>query len=276
MQIKKIFFLILLLSMEYVFSQANSDHIKIPFEIKNNSILLPVNFSNKVQFKLVFDSVEVNSFFTEQGILNFSREIHQNLYDWLRNDLMKKEPNISSSQLDERIRMVREGKRSLIKMNRMWCGDFWIYNEIFFDNHISKLSGDGIICLRSFKGIKNLIINCKDNFIEINGSLHEGTKVPMYKIENADMYCFYINCEIDGEKEPFVLATASPVVAVKSNVSVEEGESFVANIKIADFSQDFVIAKHNDATYPYNFLGFPFFKDKCVQFDFENMMLYVW
>ena len=86
MQIKKIFFLILLLSMEYVFSQANSDHIKIPFEIKNNSILLPVNFSNKVQFKLVFDSVEVNSFFTEQGILNFSREIHQNLYDWLRNE----------------------------------------------------------------------------------------------------------------------------------------------------------------------------------------------
>lgn len=26
----------------------------------------------------------------------------------------------------------------------------------------------------------------------------------------------------------------------------------------------------------YNILGLPFFKDKCVQFDFENMMLYVW
>ena len=276
MQIKKIFFLILLLSMEYVFSQANSDHIKIPFEVKNNSILLPVNFSNKVKFDLVFDSTGDENYFTKQGIIKISDEISQDLYEFVRMSIIRKNPSLTETQIEEEMRRVYEGRRSLIRMKKMWCGDFNFSYEFFFDGSFSNFIGDGIICLRSFKGIKNLIINCKDNFIEINAPSHEGTKVPMYKIENDDMYCFYINCEIDGEKEPFVLATASPVVAVKSNVSVEEGESFVANIKIADFSQDFVIAKHNDATYPYNFLGLPFFKDKCVQFDFENMMLYVW
>ena len=268
--------IILFLNIELCFSQFNSDYIKIPFGIQNNSILIPVNFSNKAKFDLVFDSVGNENCITKQELEKFSNNLGEDVYEMLRKRMAQTEPSLTKTEIELKINEKKNGKKSLIRMKKMWCGDFFIYDEFFFDRHSLNLSGDGVICLQSFGSIKNLLINCKENILEINAPIHNGEKIPMYKIENENMYSFYIYCEINGEKKPFVLSTSAPVSTIKTDTPIEKKETFVASVNVGGVKQEYMILKHNDESHPYNFLEFPFFKDKCVQFDFENMMLYVW
>ena len=258
------------------FAQSDSDRAKIPFKVEDGYIVLPVNFSGETRFDLILDSVESYNYLSERGIQKFSDATGQDLYEMVRRSIAQKESSLSEKQVEEQMKRVYEGGRSLVLMKRMWCGDFNFSNEYFFDGHSTISSGDGMICLKAFRNIKNILLDCRDDFLVIDGPLHEGEKIPMYKIETDNLYCFYIYCEINGETKPFILSTSLSQMMVKSDTPIEKNELFLANITVGDFKQDFIAVKHDDSDFPYNFLGYPFFKDKCVQLDFENMMLYVW
>ena len=91
-------------------SQSKTDYVKIPFELKNGYILLPVNFSKSAQFQLVLDTTGQDNVLTRQGIDKLSGEIGENIYDWLRKRFCNKEPQLTEGQVEERLQQVYAGE----------------------------------------------------------------------------------------------------------------------------------------------------------------------
>ena len=274
-------------------SQSKTDYVKIPFELKNGYILLPVNFSKSAQFQLVLDTTGDYSMLTQKGIENLSDKIGEDIYAWLRRQIKNKEPQLSEQALELRLQSVSSGEISLINMRNLWIGSVQFTNEVFFDEHNSHLPGDGCIGIKIFNKnyVKNMVIDYKNKTFELNAQLHKGNGVPMHRINSDSVYGYYILAELDGEEQPFILATGTSIIVVQENKTEsgkkKESTRYEAEIRVGENVQKYAVMKNNDSSiraddftrsvFPnYNILGLPFFKDKCVQFDFENMMLYVW
>ncbi|MBO6218472.1 MAG: hypothetical protein J6N81_02725 [Treponema sp.] len=290
------------------FPQKNSDYERIPFEIQDGYILLPVNFSKKAKFNLVLDSTGQGGCLSRQGISKLSGEIGQNLYELLRNNYIQKNPNATSGQVEAEMTALKIGKKSLVRLNVFWCGNHSFYDEPFFALQNSILPGDGCITIDVFRNEKNIVVDCKNNVLEINAPTCQKDGIKLYKLDEGAINAYYVLGELDGIKQPFIIATASFAMIVRENIKDStvydyndikkmslSGNSYteyytgqMAKIKICDFEQNYTVFRYNDvaikhkdkeifaASSFFNILGLPFFKDKCVQFDFENMMLYVW
>ncbi|MBQ8681027.1 MAG: hypothetical protein IJ530_14950 [Treponema sp.] len=264
-------------------------------------------------FLLSFTTLGEDNGITEKGLFKLSGILGQDIKDYLYSNYAKSNPELSHDELENWIKKILNGEEYIFSTSSMSCDTFRFGDEkfrvIYTDTDL-----DGIISVRAFKNAKNITLNLKENVFEINKKndaikKEDGTKL----FYNNEMGFYYILAEIDEMRQPVLINFMSNLIVTRENTpesEIYEGEvlkNFVIKklekpftrekdtkhlikMKIGTAVYKFEAYKYNDVSIYYktgseiysrllsfyNCAGFPFFKDKCVQFDFENMMLYVW
>lgn len=286
------------------------DYERVSLEVKNGRVIIPVSVGNKnYKLNFIFDSFGENGYLFEKGIDKVSEYMGKDIYDWKMQEQIKNNPEKTTQEIEEELQKTKDGSFSLFE-GGIAVGDQKVGKTSFFVTQAKGDDVDGIISIGAFKEAKSITIDYKNKFFEVNSPFHQGKGIPMYKLSTERVYCYYIKAELDGVVQPFTINVLGMFNIVRKNMkeskiyegkeldkiiafansndAVSTGISRTANLKIGDLNAKLIFypytkwlfenaAPQNYAFFSvYNSLGYPFFKDKCVQFDFENMMLYVW
>ena len=295
------------------FPQSNTGYERIPFSVAEEGyIVIPTTIFDK-EFKLSFSTVGNMNDLTEKGMFKVSKILGQDLKDYIYSKTAAQNPELTHKELTEWVNWLLSGQTYIFHTTSMSCGNFHFPEQKFRASRIS-IPVDGVLSISAFKGIKNIVLNLKENVLEINAVADGRQKkngTPLYS--NDELGFYYILLELDGVKQPFALSFISSDIFLRENTkesTVYDGDELknllmsrkeapaprekntgrMIKLKIGDTTHQFEAYKYNDsaiyhapeteiefAFYSlYNSLGYPFFKGKCVQLDFENMMLYVW
>ena len=289
----------------------NPDYGRVPFINKDGLVIIPVTLGGgNYKFNFIFDTSGLVSQFTASGIKKLSEYGEKDIYVWKMQELTKREPDSSPQKIQEEIDEIKKGNGILLGTEGLKCGGQKLSAQNFIDSSSSNFAGDGLLSLGAFYGVKNVTIDYKNQFFELNSPLRGENGVPMRKIDSDQIYGYYIMAELDGVKQPFVInmGVANNIMRKATNESTvyegkvmdsminsydspspsELGLSRMAEIKIGNLSEKAVFYpyiyfytrlnnKRLAAFFSlYNSFGYTFFKDKRVQLDFEHEMLYVW
>ena len=288
----------------------------VKFKLVNGNIVLSVPIagdSENSNFSFVFDSSGKAGYLSEKGIRKLNVMLGEDIHTLMRKE-MAKHKEVTAQEIEEYMKLVEEGKRILVKLNNLWLGAQHLPEQYFLTLVNKNFAEDGILCLDTFKDVKNIVIDYRNQTLEINSPIPRKNGVPLYKSDSNLLYGYYILAELNGVKQPFLLNFSIPPVILRERTDESKvygekdlellisqaqepqngagiqnkGVSRLVTIKIGNVSEDIVSYPYN---YPdlhfdeqrlraiyslYNSIGYAFFKDKCVQLDFEHGMFYVW
>lgn len=300
-----IIFFIFFLFNGYLFAIENSNGITIPFEYPPKSYLpmFTVKDDEGRNYNLLFDSgYSYCAIFSSalEKIENGKKILKENTENYFRLQYPEKKDSWIKRTSKEFIKSNHMG----ITFHNLRCEEFFTESQLFTytPDNISDKIADGIVGMDFFHPAKNLTIDYINKQIIIDGEEIIGTAIPM---EREEIGLYSIQIYINDIKQTALLDTGADKVVLRNNYNIDNSEltskekfEFIYKrndcrdikptvgykdvfIQIGDISRKLrayssgnVFAKADvyakRCTYVYNLLGYDFFSENVIQFDFEN------
>ena len=313
MRVKR-FILLALFSLAISFpalAQSNTEYAKIPFEIKDNVLMVSLDFFGRgSMYNLIFDTVGSAGVVNQNGREKMEKYFGQDMRSILLEKTSAGNPKLSKEEINSYVEAMLDARYHIFSFKRIKITEGYIYNIKFYLSPDSYPEySDGFVGLTAFEGVKSLTINFRENIIEVKAPLKKKKNgIPLHRADLGLAYSYYIMGELDGVEQPFMLNLGNNINTVRENtksskvyeggelmeilkssapVPSESGTTHVSKLKLKGVSGKIDVVKYDDDSLRnndymrrissvFNTLGYSLFKDKCVQLDFENMMLYVW
>ena len=276
--------------------------IVIPFTYNSDEYMPVFTMSNSdgVKLRLCFDSGNSCCFISKKGIEKVGSN-EKEMESCIFKQLLEKYPEQKESFLRKKAKkMIKEGKcgwtfDSLIKDNYKVENRYFQYRS----NFIKETNIDGLIGLSFFGDCKNVVIDYVHQIIEIDAKTLDGHKCQMTKVPDLNMYKTQI--EIDKIKQDAIIDTGSKQFFLRKGykrldtMTEEQKIDFIFNgyawpsfpcvhtvlVKVGSLEQELSgyyatnIFAEGSSSFDrigsvYNLLGYSFFKDHRIQFDFKN------
>ncbi|OJF76798.1 MAG: hypothetical protein BKP49_04315 [Treponema sp. CETP13] len=276
--------------------------IVIPFTYNSDEYMPVFTMSNSdgVKLRLCFDSGNSCCFISKKGIEKVGSN-EKEMESGIFKQLLEKYPEQKESFLRKKAKkMIKEGKcgwtfDSLIKDNYKVENRYFQYRS----NFIKETNIDGLIGLSFFGDCKNVVIDYVHQVIEIDAETLEGNKWSMTKVPDLDLYKTQIS--VNGIEQYALIDTGAKQMAIRKNYTepdtmldkdkvdfIYNGSAGLSFPWVSNTTFEFVnIQKRLSAykstnflmhasgfgkrcAYVYNLLGYPFFCDTRIQFDFKN------
>ena len=296
---------ILLLISNLLFAAESGASIIIPFSYPEKSYLpvFSVTDEDGRTLNLLFDSgYNYCALFPSalEKIENGQTLLGESTKEYLKSIY----PDKSEHWLKNTAKKIINTNQMTLTFKGLKCNDFYSESQVFIytPNDISKNIADGIVGIDFFHSRNNLTIDYINNLIIIDGSRVNGTSLNMKK-EEIGLYS--ISIFINDISQTAIIDTGAQKSILRhdfdipdSELSESEKTAFIykrndckdlkgnigytnAVIRADNISKSVRAYKSGNmltkasvygkrVTYVYNILGYDFYSDSCIQFDFEN------
>ena len=311
--VKKIITIIIIsiiICNELIFAGEKSNKIIIPFDYPENSYLpmFTVKDDDGRNYNLLFDSgYSYCAIFSSalEKIENGKKILKENTENYFR----LKYPEKNDSWIKRTSKEFIKSNHMGITFHNLRCEEFFTESQVFTytQDNISDKIADGIVGMDFFHPAKNLTIDYINKQIIIDGEEIIGTAIPM---EREEIGLYSIQIYINDIKQTALLDTGADKVVLRNNYDIDNSEltskekfDFIykrndcrdikpkvgykdvfiqvgdINRKLRAYSSGNVFAKADvyakRSTYVYNLLGYDFFSENVIQFDFENKIFII-